>query len=150
MNLDTGAAVNKHFLGAWVRRGTGDGRFYRTASGESIPDVAVCFDLRTEDLWVYAKCCVVLQKSRAKDDKFFCMQHDGGFRIPVQSKIGWGREGKPTGTNGVDCFQQSGNERGRAALVSPAETLNKDVAPIGDDTEPIETSREKSNRETMK
>ena len=30
-----------------------------------------------------------------------------------------------------------------AALVSPAETLNKDVAPIGDETEPIETSREK-------
>ena len=31
----------------------------------------------------------------------------------------------------------------RGALVSPAETLNKDVAPIGDDTEPIETPREK-------
>ena len=83
MNLDTGVAVNKHFLGAWVWRGTGDGRFYRTASGESIPDVTVCFDLRTEDLWVCAKYCVVLQRSRAKDDKFFCMRHDGGFRIPV-------------------------------------------------------------------
>ena len=74
----------------------------------------VCFDLRTEDLWVYAKYCVVLQRSRAKDDKIFYMGHDGGFMIPVQSKIGQGREGKPTETNGANCFQQSGNERGRA------------------------------------
>ena len=117
-----------------------DGRFYRTASGESIPDVTVCFDLRTEDLWVCAKYCVVLQRLRAKDDKFFCMRHDSGFRIPVQSKIGWGREGKPTETNGADCFQQSGNERGRA----------KDVVPIGDDTKPSGAPREKSYWETMK
>ena len=37
MNLDTGAAVNTCPL-SFGPEGAGDGRFYRTASGEWIPD----------------------------------------------------------------------------------------------------------------
>ena len=37
--------------------------------------------------------------------------------------------------------QQSGNECGRAVLVSPTKTLHRDVAPIGDDIEPVGESR---------
>ena len=46
------------------------------------------------------------------------------------------REVKSTETNNVNNAQQSGNEYG-SAFVSPTKTLNRDVAPIGDDIEPI-------------
>ena len=39
-----------------------------------------------EDSLVYTRCCVVLQRSRAKDDKI----SDGGYMIPIHSKIGQG------------------------------------------------------------
>ena len=60
------------------------------------------------------------------------------------------RDVKSTETNNVDaadhCLakncQQSGNGDGSAsALVSPTKTLNRDVAPIGDDIEPVGQSR---------
>ena len=50
------------------------------------------------------------------------------------------REVSSTQTNNVNNSQQSGNEDGRA-LVSPTQTLNRDVAPIGDDIEPVGESR---------
>ena len=79
MNLDTGAAVNTFPLN-FGPDGAGDGRFYRTASGEWIPDGGAWqfqgYDenglLRSLDgrlVLVYTKCCAVLQRSRAKDDK---------------------------------------------------------------------------------
>ena len=78
MNLDTGAAVNTFPLN-FGPEGAGDGRFYRTASGEWIPDGGAwqfqgttktdCSDLGMEDSLVYTKCCAVMQKSRAKDGK---------------------------------------------------------------------------------
>ena len=37
--------------------------------------------------------------------------------------------------------QQSGNGDGRAVLASPTKTLRRDVAPIGDDIEPVGESR---------
>ena len=60
-----------------------------------------------------AKYCVMLHRSRAKDNKIFQMGHDGGFMVPVQSKIVQDREGKPTETNIANCSQQWGNDRGR-------------------------------------
>ena len=62
--------------------GAGDGRFDRTASGECIPDGGA---------WQsqgYTECCAALEKSRAKDVKiFFYLGSDGGFVIPVHSKM---------------------------------------------------------------
>ena len=53
------------------------------------------------------------------------------------------KEVKSTETQIVNNSQQPGNEYRRAsALVSPTEILNTDLAPIGDDIEPIETPRE--------
>ena len=44
-----------------------------------------------EDSLVYTKCCAVLQRSRAKDDKISTSDmHDGGYMIPMYSKIGQG------------------------------------------------------------
>ena len=37
---------------------------------------------------VYTKCSEVLEKSRAQDDKIFCLGSDGGFMIPVHCKVG--------------------------------------------------------------
>ena len=60
--------------------GAGDGRFYRTAIGEWIPDGGtwqfqgydengLLRSLNGEDSLVYTKCCAALRRSRAKDDK---------------------------------------------------------------------------------
>ena len=65
---------------------------------KSIPDVTikmVCFDLRQEDLWVYAECCVMLQRSRAKDDEIFYMRHDGGCMIRCGAKLVRAEKGIP-------------------------------------------------------
>ena len=39
---------------------------------------------------MYTKCCAVLQRSRAKDDKISTSGHGGGYMIPIHSKIGQG------------------------------------------------------------
>ena len=51
------------------------------------------------------------------------------------------REVKSTDTNNVNNAQQSGQVWQSNALLSPTKTLNRDVAPIGDDIEPIGESR---------
>ena len=73
MNLDTGAAVNTFPLN-FGPEGAGDGRFYRTASGEWVLDGGAWkiqgYDenglLRSLNGRL-TKCCAVLQRSRAKD-----------------------------------------------------------------------------------
>ena len=75
--------------------------------------------------------------------------------IPVHSKIGkdmrihserlvsWYGRKQSTETNHVNNSQQSGNEYGRAVRsYVHTKTLNAHLAPIGDDVEPIEASRE--------
>ena len=78
MNLDTGAAVNAFPLN-FGPEGAGDGRFYRTASGDWIPDGGAWqfqgYDenglLRSlNGRLVYTKFCAVRQGSRARDDIF--------------------------------------------------------------------------------
>ena len=70
MNLDTGAALNTIPLN-FGPDGAGDGRFYRTASGEWIPDGGAWqfkgydengFDFLTEDSLGNTRCCVLLQR----------------------------------------------------------------------------------------
>ena len=68
MNLDTGAALNTFPLN-FGPSGAGDGRFYRTASGEWIPHGGAQFQGYDEN--GFTKFCAVLQRSRAKDDKIF-------------------------------------------------------------------------------
>ena len=65
MNLDTGAAVNTFPLN-FGPEGAGDGRFYRTASGDWIPDGGAW--QRIAQI-LYTMFCAALQRSRAKDDK---------------------------------------------------------------------------------
>ena len=109
----------------------------------------VCSDLWMEDSLVHTKCCAVLQKSRAKDDKI------GEYMIHIHSKIGQGMrnhfvklvnwygknelipvyvennifnsyvnlEVKSTEINNVNDAQQSGNEYGRAVRSSVQRTL---------------------------
>ena len=75
MNLDTGAAVNTCPMNG--PDGAGDGTLYRTASGGCIPDGGaakygedgfVSISERKTPL-VHTRCCAVLEKSRAEDDK---------------------------------------------------------------------------------
>ena len=51
MNLDTGAAVNTFPL-KFGPEGAGDGRFYRTASGEWIPDEVSLAIPRIRRTWI--------------------------------------------------------------------------------------------------
>ena len=73
MNLDTGAAVNTFPL-HFGPEGAGDGRFYRTASGEWILDGG-SWQFRGYDengllrsLNGRQRCCALLQRSGAKED----------------------------------------------------------------------------------
>ena len=79
LNVDTGAAVNTLPLN-FGPDGSGDGRFYRTASNECIPDGGAwqfqgCDEngLRRSPngrlTGAHTKCCAVLVKSRGKDVK---------------------------------------------------------------------------------
>ena len=79
MNLDTGAAVNT-FPWNFGPDGAGDGRFYRTASGEWILDGGawqfqgydengLLRSLSGRLTGVRTKFCAALQRSRAKDDE---------------------------------------------------------------------------------
>ena len=160
----------------------GDGRFYRTASGEWIPDGGawqfqgydengLLRSLSGRLIDVHNVLCSAADIA-CKGRQDFYLGHDGGYMVPIHSKTGQGmrihfeklvnwhgknelipvfpennifnfylnREVKSTGTNNVNYSdhylakncQQSGNGDGRAV---------RDVAPIGDDIEPVEESR---------
>ena len=151
MNLDTGAAVNTFPLNFGPEGA--DGRFYRTASGEWIPDCeAWQFQGHDENgllrylngrlTGVHKMFCSAAEIS-IKGRQDFYLGHDGGYMIPIDSKIGQGmklilrnwhgknelipvflennilnfhlsREVKSTETNNVNNDQQSGHEHGRA------------------------------------
>ena len=99
MNLDTGAAVNTFPLN-FGPDGAGDGRFYRTASGEWIPDGGAWqfqgYDenglLRSLNgrLTGAHKVLCSAAEIACKGRQDFYMEHDGGYMIPIHSKIGQG------------------------------------------------------------
>ena len=92
---------------------------------------------------MYAKYCVMLHRSRAKDDEIFYMGHDGGCMIRCGAKLVRTEKGNPQKPTVRTVLSSRETSVAEGALVSPAETLNKDVAPIGDDTEPSGAPREK-------
>ena len=96
MNLDTGAAANTFTLN-FGPEGAGDARFYRTASGEWILDSGAC-QLQGYDengllrsligrlIGVHNVLCIAAEIScKGRQDFFF--GHDGGYMIPIHSKI---------------------------------------------------------------
>ena len=94
MNLDTGAAVNTFPLNF----GTGDGRFYRTASGRWILDGGAWrfqeYDengllrfLNGRLTGVHKVLCSVAEIA-CKGRQDFYLGRDGGYMIPIHSKIG--------------------------------------------------------------
>ena len=101
MNLDTGVAVNTFPLN-FGPDGAGDGRFYRTASGEWIPDRGAWqfqgYDenglLRSVNgrLTDLHKVSCTAAEIACKGRQDFYLGHDGGYRIPIHSKIGQGNE----------------------------------------------------------
>ena len=130
-----------------------DGRFYRTASGEWIPDGGawqfqgydengLLRSLNGRLTGAYKVLCSAAEIA-CKGPQDFYLGHDGGYMIPLHSKIGqemnihfeklvsWygkselipvylenniylNREVKSIETNNVNNTQQSGNEYGRA------------------------------------
>ena len=95
MNLDTGAAVNTFSLN-FGPDGAGDGRFYRTASGEWIPDDGawqfqrmLLRSLNGRLICVHKVLSSVLETARVGIQDFY-LGHDGGYMIPNYSKIGQG------------------------------------------------------------
>ena len=99
MNLDTGASVNTFSLTFGPER-SGDGRFYRTASGESIPDSgswqfqgydenALFLSLDGRLVGVHKVLCSAAEIA-CKGRQDFFLGHDGGYMIPIHSKIGQG------------------------------------------------------------
>ena len=93
---------------------------------------------------MYTKYCVMLQRSRAKDDKNFLHGTRRWFHGSGAEK-NWSGQRRETHRNQwCELFSAVGKRAWQSgALVSPAETLNKDVVPIGDDTEPSGAPREK-------
>ena len=99
MNLDTGAAVNTFPLN-FGPDGAGDGRFYRTAGGEWIPD-GEAWQFKGHDekgllrspsgrlSGAHKVLCSAAETARVGGQDFF-MGHDGGYMIPLYSKIGQG------------------------------------------------------------
>ena len=107
VNLDTGAAVNTFPLN-FGPEGAGDGRFYRTASGELIPDGGAwqfqgydenglprSLNGRLTD--AHQVLCSAASAPAAeaaeiacKEQQDFYLGHDGGYMIPIHSKIGQG------------------------------------------------------------
>ena len=99
MNLDAGTAVNTFPLN-FGPDGIGDGSFYRTASGECIPDGGawqfpryeqngVCRSLN-ERLTGAQKVLCNAGEISCKGRQDFYLGHDGGYVIPIHSKIGQG------------------------------------------------------------
>ena len=97
MNLDTGAAVNTFLLNFGPEE-SGDGRFYRTASGEWIPDGGAwqfqgCDQnglLRSLNGRLVHKVLCSAAEIACKERQDFNFGHDGGYMISSQSKIGQG------------------------------------------------------------
>ena len=102
---------------------------------------------------MYTKFCVVLQRSRVKDDR---ISTSDMTVVPIHSKNGqemrfhelaWKERShscSKTTFSILSCEELSAvGKRGwqSSALVSPARTLNRDEAPIGDDIEPVGESR---------
>ena len=97
MNLDTGAAVNTFPLN-FGSEGAGDGRFYRTAGGEWIPDGGAWqFQGYVENglrgspngrlSGVHKVLCSAAEIAcKGREDFYF--GHDGGYMIPICSNIG--------------------------------------------------------------
>ena len=99
MNLDIGAAVNTFPLN-FGPEGAGDGSFYRTASGEWIPDAgAGQFQGYDENgllrfvngrlTGVHKVLCRAAEIA-CKGRQDFNLGDDGGYMIPIHSKIGQG------------------------------------------------------------
>ena len=99
MNLDTGAAVNTFPLN-FCPEGAGDGRFYRTASGEWIPDGGawqfqgydengLLRSLNGRLTGVHKVLCSAAEIA-CKGRQDFYLGHDGGYMMPIHSKIGQG------------------------------------------------------------
>ena len=99
MNLDTGSAANTVQLN-FGPGGAGDGRFYRTASGEWIPDGGAWqFQGHNENgllrsvngrlIGAHKVLCSAAEIA-CKEWNGFYLGHDGGYMIPNQSKIGQG------------------------------------------------------------
>ena len=97
MNLDTGAAVNTFPLN-FGPEGAGDGRFYRTESGEWILDGGAWqFQGYNENGLLRSLnggltgahnvlCSAAEIACKGRQD--FYLGHDGGYMIPIHSKIG--------------------------------------------------------------
>ena len=183
MNLDTGAAANP-FPWNFGPEGAGDGRFYRTATGDWIPEGGAwqyrgydengllrSLNGRLTD--AHQVLCSAAEIA-CKGQQDFYLGHNGGYMIPIHSKIGQGmrihfeklvngygkndlipvyletnifnfylnRGVKSTETNNVNkCFAVGKRGWQSSALVSPTTTLNRNVAPMGDDIEPAGESR---------
>ena len=99
MNLDTGAAVNTFPLN-FGPEGAGDGRGYRTASGEWIPDGGawqhegcdengLLISLNERPTGVHNVMCSAAEIA-CKGRHDFYPGHDGEYMIPIHSKIGQG------------------------------------------------------------
>ena len=99
MNLDTGAAVSTCPLN-FGPDGAGDERFYRTASGEWIPDCGawqfqgydengLLASLNGRLIGVHEVLCSAAEIA-CKGRQDFYLGHDGGHMIPIHSKIGQG------------------------------------------------------------
>ena len=99
MNLDTGAAVNT-FSWNFCPDGAGDGRLYRTASVEWIPDGGawqfqgydengLLRSLNGRLTGVHKVLCSAAETA-CKGRQDFYLRHDGGYMIPTRSKIGQG------------------------------------------------------------
>ena len=96
MNLETGASVNTCSQNFGPER-SGDGRFYRTASGESIPDCgswqfqgydenALFLSLNGRLVGVHKVLCSAAEITCKGRQEFF-LRHDGGYMIPIHSKF---------------------------------------------------------------
>ena len=100
MNLDTRAAVATLPLN-FAPDGAGDGRFYRTASGEWIPDGGWSLAIARIDengllrslngrlIGIHKVLCSAAEIA-CKGRQDFHMEHDGGYMIPIHSQIGQG------------------------------------------------------------
>ena len=99
MILDTGAAVNTFQLN-FGPEGAGDGRFYRTSSGEWIPDGGawqsqgynengLLRSLNGRLTEVHQVLCSDAEIV-CKGQQDFYLGHDGGYVIPIHSKIDQG------------------------------------------------------------
>ena len=99
MNLDTGAAVNTFPLN-FGPDGAGDGRFNRTACGEWIPEGGawqfqgydengLLRSLNGRLTGVHKVLCSAAEIA-CKGRQDFNVKHNGGYMIPMHSKIGQG------------------------------------------------------------